>query len=259
MNTVLGIVPARGGSKSVPRKNLCPVAGKPLIEHTLTPATASGVLDRVLVSTDSTEIAAVAQRAGAWVPFLRPAALARDDTLVIDTVLDLLDRLQSQEDYVPVYAMLLQPTSPLRTIADIMEAVRLLDDGRNDAVVSVTRAGHHPYLMKRITPDNALEPFLPTPHTQCRRQDLPPLYVLNGAIYLVRLAVLRQTRTWCPPGAVPLVMPPERSLDIDTPWDLHLADILLSPSAGTSPIFRSPRPVLAGDLAQGVPRCHPFA
>ena len=225
--SILGLIVARGGSKSIPRKNIRPAGGKPLIAHTIEAALASGCLDRVILSTDDPEIAEVAEKYGAEVPFMRPAEMAGDASPVIDASLHAFQWLEKNEHYFPMFGMLLPPTSPLRTAGDIQKAVALAVERNADAVVGVTEADRHPYLMKKIDGQGRLSPFMDTPLSESRRQDLPPVYAINGAIYLVKRTVLQEQRSWCPAGALAYVMPAERSLDVDTPWDLTLVDLVL--------------------------------
>ena len=229
--SILGLIVARGGSKSIPRKNIRPVGGKPLIAYTIEAALASGCLDRVVLSTDDPEIAEVAKKFGAEVPFMRPAEMAGDASPVIDAALHAFQWLEKNENYFPMFGMLLQPTSPLRTAGDIQKAVAFAVERNADAVVSVTEADRHPYLMKTVDGQGRLSPFVATPFSETRRQDLPAAYAINGAIYLVKRTLLQEKRSWCPAGALAYVMPPERSLDVDTPWDLKLADLVLGEKA----------------------------
>lgn len=226
-NQLLMIIPARGGSKAIPRKNITPLAGKPLIAWTIAAALASS-LGRVIVSTDDEEIARVARDHGAEAPFLRPAHLAADDTPGIDPLLHAVTWMETNEHYAPEYVMLLQPTSPLREPADIERAYKLAGEAEADAVVSVSEAQEHPYWMKTIAADGTATDFLPTSEAYSSRQSLPQLYLLNGGIYLVRRQVLLSERTLYPERTVAYVMPPERSIDIDTPWDLYLAQLILT-------------------------------
>jgi CMP-N,N'-diacetyllegionaminic acid synthase len=225
--TTIGIITARGGSKGIPRKNVLPVAGKPLIAWTVEAALASGRLGRVILSTDDEEIAEAGRLFGAEVPFMRPAALARDDTSSFAVMEHALDWLE-QDSGLPDYILLLQPTSPLRTAADINNAITLATERHSDAVVSVSECSPHPLLARTIRKDGTLEELLKAEHCYQRRQDLPPAYVINGAIYLNQPGSLRATRSFIPRGAHAYVMPPERSIDVDTPWELSLADLLLS-------------------------------
>jgi N-acylneuraminate cytidylyltransferase/CMP-N,N'-diacetyllegionaminic acid synthase len=221
------IIPARGGSKGIPGKNLKPAAGKPLIAWTVETALAATLLDRVIVSTDSPEIADVARRYGAEVPFMRPAHLAQDDTPGIAPVLHAAQWLADNEGYQPDMIMLLQPTSPLRIPEDIDRAIELIREKGADAIVSVTPVEAHPYWMKQIDGAGRMTDFIKLDQPIERRQDLPELYTVNGAIYVARYEVLMQQKTFDTDNTFSLVMPPERSLDIDTPWDLCLADLIL--------------------------------
>lgn len=229
--TVLGIIPARSGSKSIPRKNIAMVAGKPLIAYTIQVALEAKSIDRVVVSTDSEEIAEVARSFGAEVPFLRPAELAQDNTPGIEPILHAVRWLDKHEDYHPDYVMVMQPTSPLRTTHDIDAAVRLARKHSADSLVSVCPVHQHPYWMKQVTDDGRLVDFLSLDRGYTARQNLPAVHALNGAIYLVRREVLLEQQTFYTDRTYAYVMPPESSIDIDTPWDLYVADLVLKDRA----------------------------
>jgi CMP-N,N'-diacetyllegionaminic acid synthase len=201
----IGLITARGGSKGIPRKNVRPLAGKPLIAWSIEAALASR-LSHVVVSTDDEEIAEVSRSHGAEVPFLRPAALAGDTSPHVDVVLHALDWCADGSGREPEWLMLLQPTAPARTAEDIDAALDLAESSGASAVVSVVETAHHPYIAKRMDEAGRLSDFLEVDLPYRRRQDFPPCYVLNGAIY---------------------VMPEERSLDVDTPWDFHVADLIV--------------------------------
>jgi len=224
---VIAIITARGGSKSIPKKNITLLAGKPLIAWTIETALRSTGLNRVIVSTDDTEIAEVARQWGAEVPFMRPAELAQDDSPHIPVMVHAVEWLESHEDMRPDYVLLLQPTSPLRSTEDIDGATRLAFEKDADSVVSVCQAFSHPYLTKRIAPDGRLLDFVPKPEGYLCRQALPQAYAVNGAIYLVRRDVLIERQTFYTERTYAYVMPQQRSLDIDTPWDIHLANLIL--------------------------------
>lgn len=226
VNSIAALVVARAGSKSLPRKNIKELAGKPLIFYTFEAAKKSQGLERVFLSTDSQEIADFGKKSGIEVPFMRPEALAGDKSHVIDATLHATDWILEHLGYRPAYWMLLQPTSPFRTVEDIQTAINLALKFDANAVVSVCPAAHHPHLMMKIGPGQQLQPWSDQAATT-RRQDLPPVYVLNGAIYLVKDAVLRAEKTWFPKGALACIMPEERSLDIDTPLDFHVAQLLM--------------------------------
>lgn len=227
MTEILAIIPARGGSKRIPRKNVLDLCGKPVIAYSIEAALNSGVVSRVIVSTDDEEIAQVARQWGAEAPFLRPAALAQDNIPGIAPVIHAVYWLGEQKGYRPEYVMLLQPTSPLRTAEDIRATVEIAQEKNADAVVSVCRTDHHPYWTKRITEDGCLVDFLPLDHASSQSKDLPVVHALNGAIYLVKRPVLLEQETFYTSNTYAYVMPEERSLDIDTPWQLYLAELVL--------------------------------
>jgi len=224
---ILSIIPARGGSKSIPLKNIQLVAGKPLIAWTIESALRCPLLSKIVVSTDDLQIANIALDSGAEVPFLRPPELAQDNTPGIDPILHAIRWLDEHDGYRPDYVMVLQPTSPLRETQDIEAAIQLAIKKQADSIVSVSQVAHHPYWTKTVLADGRLTDFLSLDHAYVRRQDLPPVYALNGAIYLARRDVLLERQTWYTDHTYAYIMPPERSLDIDTPWDLYLADSIL--------------------------------
>lgn len=226
-DAILGLIPARGGSKGIPRKNIAPVCGRPLLAWTVDAARASGVLDRVVLSTEDAEIADVGRRSGAEVPFLRPADLSRDHTPGLDPVIHALEILASS-GYRPGWIMLLQPTSPLRTAEDIRGAAALRTNPGANSVISVCEASHPPAWLRKIGPDGDLMPYFPGEAVPATRQELPKAFALNGAIYLVRSSALQKARTFTPERTYAFVMAKENSEDVDTPEDLRLADLLLT-------------------------------
>ncbi|WP_299022966.1 acylneuraminate cytidylyltransferase family protein [uncultured Tepidimonas sp.] len=220
--TVLALIPARGGSKGVPGKNIKEVAGKPLIAWTIEAARQARCIDRVVVSSEDAAILQVARAWGAETPYERPAELARDETPSIDVVLHALQQLPGV-----AWMVLLQPTSPLRAAEDIDAAFALCQAKGAPACVSVTEAGTLPWWMFHLSADARLRAFLPQQDRPQRRQDAPPLYALNGAVYIARADWLRRTRSFLTDETLAYVMPPERSVDIDTPLDLAVAACLL--------------------------------
>ncbi len=225
---ILGLVTARGGSKGIPGKNIAGLGGKPLIAWTIEAALNARLIDRVVISTDGEDIAVVAKNYGAEVPFMRPAELAGDDSPHIDTIIHALNVLQAQQDYRPDYVMLLQPTSPFRTDADIDGAAQVAMEKDAAAVLSVCPAPVHPFFLKTISVSNGtLADFSDKPDGYLPRQALQDVYALNGAIYLVKSNIILAGNTWSDVDALPYIMPENRSLDIDTPWDLHLANLLM--------------------------------
>lgn len=221
--TVLGVIAARGGSKGLPGKNLRPLRDRPLIAWTIAAAQASRVLDRVILSSDDPQIIAVAEGLGCEAPFRRAPALAGDAAASIDVVLDALDRVPGFD-----VAVLLQPTSPLRTAADIDGTLERMAATGAPACVSVAEAPSHPWLVFGQDARGRLDPFAPPlAGASLRRQDLPPAWVLNGAVYAADAAWLRRERSFLKPGETAAwPMPPARSVDIDTLADFEAAERL---------------------------------
>lgn len=219
---VLAVIPARGGSKGLPGKNIRSLAGKPLIAWSIACAHQSSYIDRCIISTDDPVIAQVSREWGGDVPFLRPVELAQDDTPGIAPILHALDQVQGYD-----LVVLLQPTSPLRLASDIDGCLeRLLASGA-PACVSVTPADQSPYWMYTLTEQGKMEPVLPSSERDIPRQALPEVYVLNGAVYVAEVLWLQRSRTFLTEETVAFVMPRERSVDIDTLDDLELADRLM--------------------------------
>lgn len=221
--TVLALIPARGGSKGVPRKNIRDVAGKPLIAWSIEAAKSSRYIDRLILSSDDPEIIAVAEALGCEVPFIRPRELAADATPGIDPVLHALKTLPEKYDYV----VMLQPTSPLRSVDDIDGCIEQCRNGAR-ACVSVTEPEKSPYWMYFMDSAGKMRPVLPPPDKAVRRQDLPQVYALNGAVYVAETDWLKNTRKFVTSETTGYLMPQERSLDIDTEHDLKLVSYLLS-------------------------------
>jgi CMP-N,N'-diacetyllegionaminic acid synthase len=193
----LAIVPARGGSKGLPGKNIRPMCGKPLIAWTIEQAAKSLLLDDVLVSTDSQEIAAVARRYGGNVPFLRPASLAGDHSSTYDVIRHALDYCEQSNGVRYDYVVLLEPTSPLRADDDIDRMLAALSVASEDfdAIVSVGQVDHHPSIMKRIT-DRRVEPFAAELVQASRRQDNCPAYFPFGVAYIAKTDALLAENTF---------------------------------------------------------------
>jgi N-acylneuraminate cytidylyltransferase len=211
---ILGLITARGGSKGIPRKNLVEVGDKPLIGWTIDAARNSKLLDRLVLSTDDEEIAAVAHALGCEIPFMRPPELAADASGSAEVVLDCLQRLPEYD-----YLVLLQPTSPLRTVDDIDGAIRVCLDSQAPACVSVCDVEESPFWMYTLEASGGLKPILANRYA--RRQELPPVYVLNGAVYVADTRWFATNRGFLGEGTIAYVMPRSRSLDIDTPADLQ--------------------------------------
>ncbi len=225
---VLGLIPARGGSKGIPGKNIRSLAGQPVIAWTIETALACPALDRVIVSTDDEKIAEISGQHGAEVPFLRPAELARDNTPDLPVYRHALTWLAERENYYPDIVVWLRPTAPLRAASDIMAVVDLLGDTGADYVRSVCPAEHHPYWMKKLEGDRLI-PFLPEmdEKTYYQRQLLPPVYRINGGVDAIWRRTVMETGLPFGGDIRGYVMPPERSVDLDSELDFILVEQLL--------------------------------
>jgi CMP-N-acetylneuraminic acid synthetase len=232
MDRVLGLIPARGGSKSIPHKNIAPLAGRPLLAYTCEAALGSRRLTRVILSTDDEEIARIGRDCGVEVPFMRPPELAADDTPSLPVARHAVRWLIEHEGWEPEVLVLLQPTSPLRRAHHLDEALERLEQTAAETVVSVVEVPHQfsPYALMRLQ-DNYLSDFWPEPlpFDRFHRQNLPALYARNGpAILACRIAVMEECQSFYGPHVIPYVMGREESVDIDTPYDLRLAEWLIS-------------------------------
>jgi CMP-N,N'-diacetyllegionaminic acid synthase len=223
MTSCLAIIPARGGSKGIPDKNLAELGGQPLIAWSIAAAKACSRIDRVIVSTDEPRIAEAARAAGAETPFLRPAEISGDAATSLDAVNHTLTHLSDQDGYAPDVVALLQPTSPFRSGQDLKEALDRLERDNADSLISLTQIKLHPAFFKSLTPEGIIQPLLDRSAAGLPRQALPPVYAPNGAIYLVKHAILQAGGDWNSGRCIGYVMPPERSIDIDEPWELELA------------------------------------
>lgn len=230
VSRALAIIPARGGSKGVPRKNLYPLLGKPLIAWTILSALRAARLDRIIVSTDDAEIAEVAKRYGAEVPFLRPAEIAADDTPDLPVFQHALRVLREAEGYFPDAIVHLRPTQPLRTAGDIDEAVALWARSGADCVKSVRPVSEHPFKMYRLD-DDRLRPYLDTDERRRRgpdvpRQSLERLYLAAGVVDVIGWATIEagstEGRT-----VVPYITDPARYVNLDALQDFAIAEALM--------------------------------
>jgi CMP-N-acetylneuraminic acid synthetase len=228
----LAVIPARGGSKRVPRKNVRILAGLPLLVYSIRAARDCGLFDAVVVSTDDEEIAALALREGADVPFRRADDLADDHTPVSRVTLDALVRVDPSGARFGAVAQLM-PNCPLRTAEDVRESYVSFDESGAAAQISVTRFGwQNPWWAFRLGPDNTMEPLFSDSVTR-RSQDLPPLFCPTGAIWWVQADVLRSSGTYHVAGRRAWEMPWQRGLDIDTEDDFAIAEMLAgSPGSG---------------------------
>jgi CMP-N-acetylneuraminic acid synthetase len=227
LNHTIAIIPARGGSKRIPGKNIRPLAGKPLIAYTIEAALGSGLFHRVVVSTDSHEIAAVARMHGAEVPFLRSAEISDDLTPVSAATADALEKLDPNGNQYQVVAQLMA-NCPLRNVEDVRSSYKQFSGTGANAQISVVRYGwQNPWwAMRRNLTDFSIEPLFPREMT-ARSQDLPELFCPTGAIWWGRTKTLRDQRTFHIPGRTGWEITWQHGVDIDTAEDMQFAESLL--------------------------------
>jgi CMP-N,N'-diacetyllegionaminic acid synthase len=227
----ISIIPARKGSKGLPGKNIIALQGKPLICHSIDASIASKIINNTVVSTDDPRIIGMQNNIynayGPELTFLqRPDELALDASPTIDAVLHVADSLALHDN---TFIVLLQPTSPLRTAQDIVNAVNLIINGAQ-SVVSLTECEHHPFKSFVSQSDNTFTPINNPDDLHKPRQLLPKAYRQNGAIYINKLSDLRSTRVFCQHNFTPYLMPQERSIDIDTALDIQYAEMIMQHS-----------------------------
>jgi N-acylneuraminate cytidylyltransferase/CMP-N,N'-diacetyllegionaminic acid synthase len=226
---VIGVILARGGSKGLPGKNTRELHGKPLIAYTIEAALKSGILDRVIVTTEDKEIAEVAKKHGAEVPFMRPAELAKDTAHTPPVIEHAAGWLEENEDYSVDYVVTLQPTSPLRKPEHIKEAVEKIIETGAECVVGVCETEYPPYWMMKLEGDR-LMPFIATEGVDyfcLERQQLPKTYKPNGAIYVTRRDVLKEKGILISEDCRAILMDHESSLDVDTLLDFKTIELVM--------------------------------
>lgn len=223
---MLAVIPARGGSKGVPGKNIKILAGKPLISYTIKAALESGIFEKVIVSTDSKEIADIAVQYGAEVPFLRPKEIAGDLTSSDDVILHALAYYKEKGvDFDEVCK--LQPTSPFRDGNHIKEAYQLFCSKKADFLVSVCECEHSPLWAGIIGEDLRLDNFISEDAKRACRQDLPTYYRLNGAIYMGKTECFKMNKSFLGKNSIAYIMEQDKSVDIDSQLDFMLAEVML--------------------------------
>ncbi|WP_206604536.1 cytidylyltransferase domain-containing protein [Vreelandella sulfidaeris] len=223
---IVAIVPARGGSKRLPRKNVLPLAGKPLIQWTLDAAKESGAIDLIVVTSDDEEVLAIAEQ-NQVMAIRRPDYLSTDTATSVDAVIHALDALEAQ-NIVAKRVMLLQPTSPLRRAEDIRKAVKRMDDCGAASVISVCEMDHSPLWSNTLPEDGRMDDFIRPEVKEKRSQDLPLYYRLNGSIYLIATNMFRQNKSFFVTPCNSVVMEKGLSQDIDDKNDFLLAEFMLS-------------------------------
>lgn len=223
---VLAIIPARGGSKGVPRKNIRELDGKPLISYTIEEAKKSKYIDRIIVSTDDEEISDISKKFCAEVPYLRPKELAQDNSSTVDCIVHMLNWLKENENYIPDYVCLLQCTSPLRTFKDIDGTIEKMISTDMDGAVSVCEAEVNPYWTNVFEGDK-LNYFIEEGKWITRRQNLPKVYSLNGSVYVIKTNILLDKKTFETENITGYIMSTENSIDIDDEIDFKFAELLM--------------------------------
>lgn len=219
--SVLAIIPARGGSKGIPRKNVRDLYNKPLIAWTIEEAKKSKYIDRLIVSTDDYEIKKVSEKYDCEVPFMRPTELAQDDTPGIEPVIHAISQLPEYD-----LIVLLQPTSPLRLVDDIDGVIEQSANNHFIPCVSIAEVEKTPYWMYRLDKNYTMIPVLGDAN-YTRRQDVPKIYELNGAVYVALKETIITERSFITSNTVGYIMPKERSIDIDTELDFNIAELIL--------------------------------
>jgi CMP-N-acetylneuraminic acid synthetase len=226
---ILGLTLARGGSKSVPRKNIKHIAGVPLIGYTISEALKSRYITRYIVSTDDEEIQQVAIKYGAEVPFLRPSELSRDESSSVDAMKHAVDWIEEQEQVKYDYVIELMCTNPMKTVEDIDASIEKLITTNADSVIAVNKLeDHHPARIKKIVDDKIIDFCIPE-IPESRRQDLKPeAYIRSGSIYaLKRDYLMVEGKRYGSVNSRPYILPPERAVNIDTKIDFMIAELLL--------------------------------
>lgn len=223
---ILGIIPARGGSKGIPQKNMRKILGKPMIQYSFESAKKSKI-NKIIVTTDNKKIAKFAESHRIEIPFMRPKNLAKDSTKTFDVVRHSLDALLKIQNYKPDIVIILQPTSPLRTAKMIDNSIDLLKNGNSTSVISVSKVKTHPassfFYEKKF-----LKPFRKDFKKFDRRQQYVPLYFPTGAIYTTWNKTIKQYGSIYGPRIKPLIVDHELSIDIDTKFDMFLTEMILS-------------------------------
>ena len=228
MRHVLGIIPARGGSKGLPRKNIRPLLGKPLIAWTIEQAKSSRYIDKVIVSTDDPEIAEIAEKCGAEVPFLRPKELATDDAKTIDVIMHAVNRFENEGEYFDII-VLLEPTSPLRKEDDLDNSIEFFikNIDKVDSLVSVGEVHlENPYIMKKVE-NGCVKPFIEIDENLYQRQQLPKIYFPYGVIYLSKTSTLKKYKTFYQERTIPYLIERWQNYEIDDVYDFTCIEAIL--------------------------------
>ena len=223
--SIVSIIPARGGSKGIPKKNIKLLKEKPVIYYSIEASNSCSLINNTYVSTENKEIADISRNFGADI-IDRPLELAKDTSSTVDVIFHALDYLEDN-DLLPELFVLLQPTSPLRTSQDIEKAISLFLDNDCDSLVSVCELEHQ-YLLNFYLDNDYLIQNNDASFFSSRRQDLPKYYALNGAIYITTPDFIRKNKSFYSKKTIPYIMSKEKSIDLDTPFDFKLVEFLLN-------------------------------
>lgn len=228
---ILAFIPARGGSRRIPNKNIKKLAGKPLISYTIAAASRSKYINRIVVSTDSPRIAALARTAGAEVPFLRPKNIAGSHSTEMEFFTHALTWFKKNDNYEPDLIVLLYPTAPFRKTSSIDQAIRLmLANPQVDSLRSVKPCSEHPYKMWQISRDHYLKPLLKHKDTNVptfSSQLFPKVYIQNANIYITKPATIWKKKSPIGNKVLPFIMSEAESVDINNPGDFKFAEYIL--------------------------------
>ncbi|AEB75675.1 cytidylyltransferase domain-containing protein [Clostridium botulinum] len=222
---ILAIIPARGGSKGIHHKNIMKICNKPLIAYSIEAANESKYIDYILVSTDDEDIKDVSLEYGAKVPFLRPKEISDDKAKSIDVVLHAIDYLKKYNEEFD-YVVLLQPTSPLRTMEDIDKGIENIINSKVDSLISICECDENPVLMRTIE-NNKLNTIFEFKGDNLRRQELPKFYIFNGALYINKVDMLLNEKAFVNEDTMPFIMDRYKSIDIDNMLDAKIVELIL--------------------------------
>lgn len=234
---IIAIIPARGGSKRIPRKNIKLLCGKPLISYAIAAAKESKYINRIIVSTEDQEIAKIAKRCKAEVPFIRPVELAQDDSTSLTVLQHAVKYLETNEGYIPDLIILIQSTSPFVLTSDIDRAVEKIVETKSNSCVSICEISERPEWMFTLDEVDKIKPFLKKKNNVIIRKKLEKLFRLNGAVYVVkRDTLMKNDNIIDVKSCAGVIMPPERSIDIDKPVDFLISEVIMKHSLSLSNI-----------------------
>lgn len=229
---ILAIIPARGGSKGLPKKNILKLIDKPLIAYTIEEAKKSKYINRIMVSTEDDEIAKISLKYGAEVPFMRPSELAQDTSSTNSVIINVLEEFKTRENYEPDIICVLQCTSPLRKFEDIDGTIEKMLKNNSEGSVSISEARSNPYWTNILDTNERLKYFVEEGKKIKRRQDLPKIYEINGAVYVIKREAFLKYKNIEAEDVSAYLMDEENSLDIDNIIDFKLAEVVLREQLG---------------------------